>query len=321
MIKKINFLFLLLLIAFPCQTFAYSDYILAGGDNIGIRLQMKELLVIGTYEIDDESPALIAGLRVGDKILSIDKQKVSSIQEMNDYLSKSSSDTIQIGYMRDGSIKETTLTLKEGRTGLYLKDNVAGIGTLTFIDPNTKKFGALGHEIVDSTTKEIVDSLSGTIFSSSIHSITKSRDGIPGEKNATLNPADVLGIIDENTDKGIFGTYEDEILKDNLYKVAKIEDVKLGDAKIRTVIDGSEVQEYSIRITKVHETENKTKNIVFQITDSKLLAETGGIVQGMSGSPIVQGEYIVGAVTHVVVDDPERGYGILITNMLEEAEN
>ena len=321
MIKKINFLLLLLLIALPGNVLAYSDYVLAGGDNIGIRLQMKEILVIGTYEIDDESPALVAGLKVGDKILSINKEKVSSIQEMNTILSGNSLDTIQIGYMRDGSIKETTLTLKDHKTGLYLKDSIAGIGTLTFIDPVTKKFGALGHEIVDSVTKEIVIPREGAIFSSSIRGIIKSKDGVPGEKNATLNPSDVLGIISKNTNKGIFGTYQDTILKDNLYKVAKIEDIQLGDAKIRTVTEGNEVQEYNIRITKVHETEDKTKNIVFQITDSKLLEETGGIVQGMSGSPIIQGEYIVGAVTHVVVDDPERGYGILITNMLEEAES
>ena len=130
----------------------------------------------------------------------------------------------------------------------------------------------------------------------------------------------IVGNIFENTNKGIFGTYEEDISKETLYKVANAKDVQKGEAKILTVLNGNEVEEFTINILKVN-TDDKIKNLIFEITDSELLSKTGGIVQGMSGSPIVQGEYIIGAVTHVVVDSPNKGYGILITNMLEEAEN
>ncbi len=321
MTKKLHFLLLLLLIAIPCNIAAYSDYIIAGGDNIGIKLNTDGIMIIGTYDIEGVDPASQAGLKIGDKIISINNQKVSSIDQISSILSRNSKDTVSLGYVRNGKEQVTELTLKNKKTGLYLKDSISGIGTLTFVDPNTKRFGALGHEIVDSTSGKIVESTNGNIFSSSITSITKSRDGNPGEKNASFNSSEILGEIKENTNKGIFGFYQEEIEDTNLYKVAKIEDVHLGEAKIRTVVDGTKVEEYHIQITKVGDTKDNTKNLLFEITDSTLLDKTGGIIQGMSGSPIIQGEYIVGAVTHVVVDDPTRGYGILITNMLEEAEN
>lgn len=321
MIKKINILLVLLLSIIPCNIFAYSDYIIASGDNIGIKLNTDGIIIIGTYDINKVSPASQAGLQVGDKIVSINGKEVSSIQEISSILSRNSIDTISIGYVRNGKEFNTQLTLKDKKTGLYLKDTISGIGTLTFVDPNTKRFGALGHEIVDSTSGKIVESKSGSIFSSSISSITKSRDGTPGEKNASFNTSDILGQIKKNTNKGIFGNYQSKIEDTKLYKVAGIEEIKLGEAKIKTVIKDNEVEEYQIKIVKIQDTKDNTKNIIFEITDKALLEKTGGIIQGMSGSPIVQNEYIVGAVTHVVVDDPTRGYGILITNMLEEAEN
>ncbi len=321
MIKKLNFLMLLLLVALPRTILAYSDYIVAGGDNIGIQIKMDTVLVIGTYDIEGIDPATKAGLKVGDRIEKINDKQVSSVADITNLLTNNRSNTIEIGYVRNGKSKKTELTLINGQSGLYLKDTISGIGTLTFIDPETKKFGALGHEIVDSTNGELVDVQSGKIFSSTIHSITKSRDGIPGEKNATFHSGNSLGEIKENTNKGIFGVYDSNFSTQKLYKVASTEDIKLGDAYIRTVVDGNQIQEYKIRIMKVSETKDNTKNIVFQIIDTDLLEETGGIIQGMSGSPIIQGDYIVGAVTHVVVNDPEKGYGILITNMLEEAEN
>ncbi len=321
MIKKINILLVLLLSLLPCNILAYSNYVIASGDNIGIRLNTDGIIIIGTYDIEGTDPATSAGLKVGDKIISIDGKKVTSIEGISSFLSRNSKDTVSIGYVRNGKEFKTNLTLKNKKTGLYLKDTISGIGTLTFVDPNTKRFGALGHEIVDSISGKIVESKEGTIFSSSITSITRSSDGNPGEKNATFNTSDILGQIEKNTNKGIFGEFKSTIGKNNLYKVANIEDIKLGDAKIRTVINGNKVEEYQIKIVKIKETKDNTKNLIFEIMDDTLLEKTGGIIQGMSGSPIIQDEYIVGAVTHVVVDDPTRGYGILITNMLEEAEN
>ena len=161
----------------------------------------------------------------------------------------------------------------------------------------------------------------GIIFDSKITGITRSSEGNPGEKNALLYTNKINGNILENTNKGIFGNYTGDIDSSKLYKVGTIEDIKIGEAKILTVLSDRKIGEYSIKITSVNKTTDKLKNIQFEITDKELLDKTNGIVQGMSGSPIIQGEYIIGAVTHVVINDPHRGYGILITNMLEEGEN
>ena len=178
----------------------------------------------------------------------------------------------------------------------------------------------MGHEIIESTTGNILDINGGTIFDSTVTGITKSNDGVPGEKNATFDTSKVDGEVKKNTNKGIFGNYISAINKDNLYKVASKKQVKKGKAKILTVLEDNNVAEYEINITDISDTSNNIKNIVFEITDDKLINKTNGIVQGMSGSPIIQGEYIVGAVTHVFVDNPLKGYGIFITNMLEEGE-
>ena len=174
--------------------------------------------------------------------------------------------------------------------------------------------------IVESSTKKILDINSGTIFPSTVTGIVKSGDGIPGEKNATFDLSKTDGNVYENTNKGIFGEYISDIDDSKLYKVVGYNDVNLGKAKIKTVLSSNEVGEYDINIVSVTNS-NKIKNIVFEITDNELINKTNGIIQGMSGSPIIQGKNIVGAVTHVVIDNPLKGYGILITNMLEEGEN
>lgn len=323
--KRLYNLFLTLLLFIPFNLYAYSDYIVASGENVGIRIFSDGILVVGTYEVNGSNPASDAGIKVGDIITSINKEQIASVDEMIDVINSSRNENIKIEYKRDNNIKNTTLKLvKVGdalKTGLYIKDSITGIGTLTYIDPKTKIFGALGHEIVDSTTKEILKSENGSIFESTVTGITKSSNGTPGEKNATFNSSKIDGEIKENTNKGIFGNYISHIKENDLYKVATIKDIKKGKAQIKTVLDGNEVGKYDINIISVSNTDDKIKNIVFEITDKKLIKKTNGIVQGMSGSPIIQGEYIIGAVTHVVIDDPLKGYGILITNMLEEGEN
>lgn len=319
--QKIKLFLLLLLALLPITVLGYSDYIIASGDNIGIKIQTEGIIIVGTYDINGKSPADEAGLKEGDIIISVNEKKVSSIDDITKIISNNREDSITIGYIRNDIESKTVLNLINKKTGLYLKDTISGIGTLTFIDPTTKKFGALGHEIVNSVSGEIVNVADGDIFTSSITSIVPSRNGTPGEKNASLNSEDILGNIDENTNKGIFGTYNGEVNNLKLYKVAEIKDIKTGNAKIKTVLDGNEIKEYNINILSIKETKDKTKNIIFEIIDDELLEEAGGIIQGMSGSPIIQGDYIIGAVTHVVVNDPTHGYGIFITNMLEEAEN
>ena len=318
-------IFLLTLFIIPQVGLAYSDKIIASGETVGIKLNTDGILIVGSYEINGHNSLVEAGLKTGDVISKINSNEVHTVEEMVNIITTCKCDNLKISYIRDDKTSKTTLPLYEDKgvlkTGLYVKDSVSGVGTLTFIDPETKYFGVLGHEIADSTTGEIIDIESGTIFDSKITGITRSSEGNPGEKNALLYSDKVEGKVFENTNKGIFGEYTNKFDSSRLYKVAKIDDIIVGDATILTVLDGVEVGEFSIKITSVNETKDKLKNIQFEITDESLLDKTNGIVQGMSGSPIIQGDYIIGAVTHVVVNDPHRGYGILITNMLEEAEN
>ena len=327
-LKKFKNAFLLLLLTIyiiPKNVLAYSDYIIASGDTVGIKLNISGILVAGSYEIDGKNPSFDAGINKGDIITNINNEKVKSIDDMITIINDCKCKKLNLSYIRNNKIYETTLDLIDEKgvmkTGLYVKDNISGIGTLTYIDPETKLFGALGHEIIDSNTGDIINSNNGSIFSSVVTDITESRIGDPGEKNATFNSNEIKGNVFENTNKGIFGNYLEEFDASKVYKVAKPNEVKKGKAKILTVLSGNTIDSYEIEIKSISKTEDGTKNIVFEITDEKLLKKTNGIIQGMSGSPIIQDEYIVGAVTHVVVDDPHKGYGIFITNMLKEAEN
>ncbi|MGM9849266.1 MAG: SpoIVB peptidase [Bacilli bacterium] len=325
-LKKIKKTFVIILTSFimPISILAYSDYIIVGGENVGIEINWEGVMVVGLYEINGKYKASEAGIKIGDIITSINNQNISTIDEMTDIISKSN-DKIEITFIRDNKLDHTTLELTKDennvyKTGLYVKDQIKGIGTLTFIDPNTKLFGALGHEIIEKTTGKILEVKDGKIYNSKVTNIEPSRDGNPGEKNAVFKET-TIGNIKENTNKGIFGTYENEIPNKKLYKVASPNEIKQGEAKILTVLNNEEIKEYKINILKISETKEKTKNLLFEITDEELLEKTGGIIQGMSGSPIIQDDKIIGAVTHVVVDSPKKGYGIFITNMLEEAEN
>ena len=321
--KKATLLILLTLISIPTNIIAYSEYIIAGGQNIGIEVKSKGVLVVGTYEVNGENIAHNSGIKTGDIIVSIDDEKVATIEDLTMKINSSDGE-IKVGYIRNNDVKYTDLKLiKDGytyKTGIYVKDSITGIGTLTYIDPNTKIFGALGHEIIEKNTGKILESNNGTIFDSEVINIEPSTNGIAGEKNARYYIDKVNGNIFENTTQGIFGKYLSTIDENKLYKVANFDEIKKGPAQILTVLNGTEVKEYSIEITKLTAGQ-KVKNITFNITDQTLLEKTGGIVQGMSGSPIIQDDKIIGAVTHVVLDDPTKGYGIFIRNMLEEAEN
>ena len=317
-------LLLALLVSIPSKTYAYSDYLAVGGDTIGITINTEGILVVGTYMVGGDLLASDSGIKVGDVIVSSEDKKITTIEDFMDSIDSKECKKIDVDYKRNDKTYSTTLKLafdeNTCKTGLYVKDSITGIGTLTFIDPNTKIFGALGHEILEQSTGKIVDTESGTIFDSEVINVQKSTNGTPGEKNARYYSSEINGTIYENTTKGIFGHYSSTIDNSHLYKVAKEENIKKGEAKILTVLSGTEVKEYTINIIKINDN-GDTKNLVFEITDAGLLEKTGGIVQGMSGSPIIQGDYIIGAVTHVVVENPTKGYGIFITNMLKEAEN
>jgi len=327
--KKIKnkFLFMLLLLIIPNIVLAYSDYVIAGGENIGIELKSSGIIIVGTYEVNGNNPAKKAGLQNGDKIIKINDYEVTSIKDMLNYIeSLSNKENIKVTYIRGTKENTTTLSLYKDennvyKTGLYVKDSITGVGTLTFIDPNTQLFGALGHEIIEKNTGQKLEIEGGKIYSSTVTGVTKSNIGKPGEKNAKYDSSKIFGSIYENTSNGIFGKYTNTIPDKNLYQVGTVEDATTGSAKILTVINGENVEEFEINIIKINTSNNVSKNFLFEVTDERLLKETGGIVQGMSGSPIIQNKLIIGAVTHVIVDDPTKGYGISIIKMLEEAEN
>ncbi|MBS7021394.1 MAG: PDZ domain-containing protein, partial [Firmicutes bacterium] len=290
--KKISVIFLLSFIIMPASSLAYSDYIYAGGENIGIELHSKGIMVVGMYKVGEHYPAKDAGLKNGDIIKAVEDKQVSNIGEMVDVIhSVESKENIKITYMRGLDNFQTHLKVtKEDtvyKTGLYVKDSITGIGTLSFIDPNTKLFGSLGHEILEKTTGKILDIKDGKIFDSTVTDIVRSEDGAPGEKNARFYTDKINGTIFSNTEEGIFGNYTNTLPNKKLYKVAKPNEIKTGKAQLLTVTKGNEVKEYNIEILKISNDDKKNKNILFEVTDEELLSISGGVVAGMSGSPII----------------------------------
>lgn len=324
-LKSFIAIFLVATFIMPQSLLAYSKYIVAGGENIGLSINNKGIIIAGFYKVGDKYPGYDAGLNKGDVIKRANDKEVSSIDDFIGAIKESDGKSLKLVYQRGKQNETTTLNLTNEngtlKTGLYVKDMISGIGTLTYIDPESRIYGALGHEVLEQTTGTMINVRDGKIYNSNVTSVEKSVRGEPGAKNANTNSNDVFGDVKENKVSGIFGNYTKEINKDNLYKVAVYEDIKLGEAKIITVIEGTLKKEYIINILKVNNDKTDNKNILFEITDSNLINKTGGIVQGMSGSPIIQGNNIIGAVTNVVVNNPKRGYGILITTMLEEGEN
>lgn len=323
-LKKIFLMFLLTLFIIPINTFAYSNKLIVGGQNIGIEVKTKGILVVGLYKVNDTLLASTSGIKKGDYIVKVNNNNINNISDFTKEIENDDDKkSIDIEYLRNNKSYKTVLDIakvdNEFKTGLYVKDTISGIGTLTFIDPETKTFGALGHEILDKNSESELLIDNGSIYYSYITGITKSSNGTPGEKEAEVDSSKVFGTINDNTIKGIFGKYTGQ-LNNNLYDVAKVDEIRLGKAEIFTVTDGEKIEKYSINIEKINK-DDETKNILFTIDDENLLNKTGGIVQGMSGSPIIQDNKIVGAVTHVIVDNCKKGYGIFITNMLEEAEN
>lgn len=323
--KKLQIVLILLVTLFPSIVFAYSDYIIPGGENIGIKLNSKYVMVVGFYKVNNSYIGEEAGFKVGDKITTIEGEQVESIDSMISLVDKyKNNKQIKTNIIRNKKeiVVNLELQLDETgvyKTGLYVKDQINGIGTLTYIDPNTNIYGALGHEIADKATLQKIEIKNGKIFKSEITGIKPSKDGTPGEKQAKLYMDNIYGNITINEDSGIFGTFTDKFPSNNVMAVGRPNNIKLGKAIIRTVIDNDEVGEYEIEILEIN-TNTPTKNILFKITDKELLEKTGGVVAGMSGSPIIQDNKVIGAITHVIVNDADKGYGIFITTMLEEGE-
>ena len=319
-----KFLLFLSILLMPINVWAYSDYIYRGGNTLGIEIDCDGVLIVGFYQIDGEFNKGKPELKVGDYIKSVNGIEVNTLEELTTEIEKHVEDReVEITYQRNNKESKTTLPLVSEndvyKTGLYVKDSITGIGTLTYIDPGTNIYGALGHEVIESNSKRLVEIKTGNIFRNTIVSIDKSSVGYAGSKNAKYFYNTIYGNILKNTNHGIFGIYKNGLNNLKLVEVGKPEEVKVGKANIYTVLDGENVEEFEINITKINETSD-TKNLTFEITDKKLLEKTGGVIQGMSGSPIMQNDKIIGVVTHVIVDNPVTGYGLFITKMLEEGE-
>ncbi len=320
--KKLVILGLLLLM--PINIWAYSSEVIPGGENIGITISTKGVTIIGFYKVNNTYNK--GKLIIGDKIIKINDTEVNSINELVRAIENNieEKNKIKITFLRGKNELTETLEIKviDGiyKTGLYVKDETTGIGTLTYIDPITKVYASLGHEIIENTTKERIEVKRGFIFESYVTGIKKSYNGSPGGKNAKFNKDNSYGKIMKNTNVGIYGIYEEKLPDKELIKIASKKDVKIGKAKFITTIEGNKIKEYDINILEINET-SKIKNIYFEITDDLLISKTGGVVQGMSGSPIIQNNKLVGAVTHVIIDNVKTGYGIFIETMLNEGDN
>lgn len=277
------------------------------------------------------SPAEEAGLLAGDIIVSAGGKKIDSIKDLISVIESSEGKEIPLTYIRQ-NVRRNTLVkpLKSAedtqyRIGIWVRDSSAGIGTLTFIDPSSNIYGALGHGISDIDTGSLLQVGSGQLMKSNIVSIKKGVKGTPGELEGDfLTRNEVIGDIELNSHFGVYGRlYDDQIRqKGRAISIGSHSLVHVGRAFILASIRGDSVEEFEIEIQKIARWDlGSTKNMVIRITDKRLLETTGGIVQGMSGSPIIQDGKLVGAVTHVFINDPERGYGVFIESMLQQAKN
>lgn len=297
--------------------------LIPGGMVFGVRFFTEGVLVVGIPD-SSGSPAYAAGVRVNDVILKVDGVTVNDADQLSRAVDSGGGKAVEFTCRRDGKEFCVTVTprLEESgyKTGIWVRDSGAGIGTVTFIDPKTGLFGGLGHGICDADTGKPMPLGRGVLLGVSINGITKGAAGDPGEIRGSFK-AEKLGAVTGNTDCGIFGIYS-EIPK-SLYPaipIAHKDEVKGGAATILCTLEGGEIKEYRVELSSIDPTAEGGRCFTVKVTDPDLIAQTGGIVQGMSGSPIIQNGKLVGAVTHVLINDPTRGYGIFIENMLAAAE-
>lgn len=310
--------------------------VIPGGQSIGVKLNAKGVLVVGHHLVQTEtgkvSPGEVAGIQVGDMITEINGKSIERMSDVAPFIRESgkTGEPLNLVLLRDGKYIRTKLTPEKDkgetsyRIGLYIRDSAAGIGTMTFVHPDSMKYGALGHVISDNDTKKPIQVEDGQIVRSTVTAIERGSHGNPGEKLARFSPdREIIGNITTNSPFGIFGKLNTGMkngVMDEAMPIALSHQVKEGPAKILTVIDKDKVEVFDVEIVStVPQKFPATKGMVVKITDKRLLEKTGGIVQGMSGSPIIQDGRVIGAVTHVFVNDPTSGYGVHIEWMLHEA--
>ena len=306
---------------------AAGESLIPVGETVGIQIQMDGVLIAGVTQVQTPqgpvSPAEAAGLKAGDMILAVDGQAVHTAAGIIDAMESCAGAPAQLTVRRDAQIRSVSVTPVtddngEARLGLWLRDGIAGIGTVTYIDPATGAYGALGHGVNDLETGVLLPVAEGSVCRAQIVDVKKGTAGSPGELAGSFDAGAVLGTIEDNTVCGIFGTMHGSL--DGLHpavEVADPSDVCSGPATILACVAGQTTQEYDVEISRTGIAAGSGRDLMVKVTDPDLLAATGGIVQGMSGSPILQNGKLVGAVTHVRVNDPCRGYGIFIDTMLD----
>jgi stage IV sporulation protein B len=311
--------------------------VIPGGQTIGVKIKSAGILVVGHHLVNTEdqqkiSPGEDAKVQLGDLIVKINGNPIKDVNKVGSFVEKAgkNKNALDLTILRNNQEINTSIYPafdvqdKAYRLGLYIRDSAAGVGTLTFYAPDQGVYGALGHVITDMDTQTPIPVGDGEIVHSTVTSISKSQNGEPGEKRAHfLDESKVLGNIEKNTAFGIFGKMfkkPEHSLANEAVPVAFAEEVQEGPAQIYTVLDGQKVEKYDIEVVHVSKQDQPaTKGMVIKITDPRLLDKTGGIVQGMSGSPIIQNGKMIGAVTHVFVNDPTSGYGCFIEWMLQDA--
>ncbi len=308
-----------------------NTVVIPGGEAIGLRLYTSGVLVVGMSEIvgtDNKSysPYKDSGLQEGDMIVKIDDKAITCTSDLITKVNECNGNSVEITYVRDGNnyiteIKPTKTEENEYKLGLWVRDAAAGVGTITYYDPESQMFGALGHGILDIDTDQLIDIAKGEVITSKILSIVKGEKGKPGEVQGSIDNGKVIGEVYKNTNFGIYGKLTDVSLIEGgkTLEVMPRDEVKLGKATIICTLDNNKREEHEIEIERLYTSTNRNnKNMIIKVTDERLLEKTGGIIQGMSGSPILQDGKFVGAVTHVMVNNPEKGYGIFADTMLKQ---
>ena len=295
------------------------------GKAVGIKLFADGVLVVATSDLNagERSPAEDCGLKEGDLILRINEQEIQSTEHLQSILQENGTTPLRLTIRRGGktsTVETSALLCDDGvyRLGVWIRDSMAGIGTLTFYDPETGHYGALGHGITDVDTHVLMPLSSGSIMETSVKAVKKGQRGDPGELKGDFSVQKDVGTVSANTDAGIFGVAEESAFANagEAIPVAEPDEVRLGPATILCTISGDETESYEVEIVRLCPDKQDMRNLLLRVTDQRLLDSTGGIVQGMSGSPIIQSGKLVGAVTHVMVNDPTQGYGIFMENML-----
>lgn len=298
-----------------------------GGIPFGMNIKTDGVIISALSDVDGErgnvNPGVIAGLKTGDIITEADGKAIYDAKTLSYIAINSDGMPIELNVQRSGEKRKILInpvfsqSEKEWKLGLWVKDSAAGIGTVTFIEPESGSFAGLGHGVVDIDTGELVPMKSGTVFDCEISGIKKSVDGSPGELRGTLVSEN--GFLFGNLNQGVYGQFnKTPATSKSALPIALKQDIKKGKATILCTVFGNEPKEYEIEITDLFTDGNGFRDMIVKVTDEELLSETGGIVQGMSGSPIIQNGKIVGAITHVLIDNPKTGYGIFIENMLSE---